>query len=475
MIALSIQPKIPADARSLVPGQPSPNSADPLSDALIFLAASHGRAISREELIAGLPIEGDRLTVTLFEQAALRAGLESEVVKWNLTEIPGIVLPVVLVMKHGATRILTSAGKDPKVIDPSQPLTDPVSIGADAQDYLGYAFLVRPVSQPAERKINPHPFWSIARRWENVGNIAAAALLLLAIPLLTTAATPQPPEREVALAPGLFERRWFDPEFRVPRIERRASDLYALDTPRLDLTASTSVYGLSDFTTRVPTTIARSREPFGMQATRAPEGALWLKWRALANEMGDEDEQLISCKKNPKSCTAAAAQFWSMVGKVRIARGKAQLERVNELVNVAITYTTDLANDGQLDKWSAPLATLKLGKGDCEDYAILKYRVLAQAGVPSSDLRIILLRDTALRIDHAVLAARTEGSWHILDNRGKGFFSERDLPHYMPLVALDQNGVNRFAAPFASLPANSAGQAILPGLNDDARRAARPG
>ena len=474
---MNIQPKIAADAPGLLPGPPSPDPTDPLCDALIFLAASHGRTISREDLIAGLPIQGDRLTVTLVEQAALRAGLETEVVKWNLTEIPGIVLPVILVMKHGATRILTSAGKDPKVIDPSQPLPEPVSIGADAQDYLGYAFLVRPLSQPAERRNTTagHPFWSIARRWENVGNFAAAALLLLAIPLLTNAATPQPPEREVALAPGLFERRWFDPEFRVPRIERRASDLHALDTPRLDLSTSTSVYGLSDATALVPTTIARSREPFGMQATRAPEGVLWQKWRALANELGDEDEQLISCKKNPKSCTAAAAQFWSMVGKVRIARGKAQLERVNDLVNLAITYTTDLANDGQLDKWSAPLATLRLGKGDCEDYAILKYRLLAQAGVPSSDLRIILLRDTALRIDHAVLAARTEGTWFILDNRGKGFFSERDLPHYMPLVALDQSGVNRFAAPFASLPANSAGQAILPGLNDDARRAARPG
>ncbi len=479
MTALNIQPKIPAGGPSFLPGPPPPNEADPLSDALVFLAASYGRAISRETLVAGLPIEGDRLTVMLFEQAALRAGLETEVVKWELTEIPTIVLPVVLVMKHGATRILTSSGKDPKVIDPSHPSPDPVSIGADAQDYLGYAFFIRPVSQTGGTGTSltaRHRFWSVAKRWEKYGNVAVAALVALAVPLLTKVPeTPQPPEREVALSPGLFEQRWFDPEFRMPRIERRASDLRGLDTPTLDLAASTAVHSLSDFTDRAPAAIARSYEPFGMQAARAPEGVLWLKWRALANELWDEDERLRSCRKDPKSCTAEAAQFWSMVAKVRIARGQAQLERVNQLVNLAIAYTTDLSTHGQLDKWSAPLATLKLGKGDCEDYAILKYRLLAQAGVPSRDLKIILLRDTALRIDHAVLAARTGGKWFILDNRGKGFFIERDLPHYMPLFALDQNGVNLFAAPFASLPANNTGQAVLPGLNDDARRTARPG
>ncbi len=52
------------------------NQRDPLADALIYLAAHHGRAISREALIAGLPIMDGRLSASLVERAGLRAGLE---------------------------------------------------------------------------------------------------------------------------------------------------------------------------------------------------------------------------------------------------------------------------------------------------------------------------------------------------------------------------------------------------------------
>jgi ATP-binding cassette subfamily C protein LapB len=57
---------------------------DPLSDALLYLAAHHGRALSRDALIAGLPILDGRLSVTLFERAAKRAGLEVEPVKRSI-------------------------------------------------------------------------------------------------------------------------------------------------------------------------------------------------------------------------------------------------------------------------------------------------------------------------------------------------------------------------------------------------------
>src|ERR1700692_1157768 len=104
-----------APAPSRVPG-------DPLSDALIFLAAHHGRALSRDALIAGLPILDGRLSVSLFDRAARRAGLEAPPVKRAIGAIPALVLPAVLVMRDGSTRILVEGGKDArhaKVVDPS--------------------------------------------------------------------------------------------------------------------------------------------------------------------------------------------------------------------------------------------------------------------------------------------------------------------------------------------------------------------
>ena len=175
-------------------------SADPLADALLFLAAHHGRALSREALLAGLPILDDRLNVALFTRAAQRVGLEVEPVKRPLSDIPSLVLPVVLIMRDGSTRIMVTNAEDPrdaKVIDPTvKPREAPHPLGADVAAYMNYAFLVRPASQADARVAaagdlpSAHWFWSVVSRfWPNYGHVAAAALIVnvlgLAAPLFT--------------------------------------------------------------------------------------------------------------------------------------------------------------------------------------------------------------------------------------------------------------------------------------------------
>jgi ATP-binding cassette subfamily C protein LapB len=175
-------------------------TVDPLADALLFLAAHHGRALSREALLAGLPILDDRLSVALFTRAAQRAGLEVEPVKRSLSEIPSLVLPTVLIMRDGTTRILVENAEDPraaKVIDPTvKPHGAPQAFGTDAAAYLNYAFLVRSASQADARVAaagdlpSAHWFWSVVSRfWPNYGHVAAAALIVnvlgLAAPLFT--------------------------------------------------------------------------------------------------------------------------------------------------------------------------------------------------------------------------------------------------------------------------------------------------
>ena len=84
---------------------------------------------------------------------------------------------------------------------------------------------------------------------------------------------------------------------------------------------------------------------------------------------------------------------------------------------MAIRYVSDYAQHGEADRWSAPLASFATAKGDCEDYAIAKYVVLREAGVARENLQLVLVRDRAVRQDHAVLAARLDDRWLILDNR----------------------------------------------------------
>lgn len=175
------------------------DQSDPFTDALLFMAAFHGRAITRDALLSGLPIVDNHLTVNLFSRAALRASLEAEAVKREIADIPSLVLPAVLVLRDKSTRILLRTdGLVAQIINPSTSETITVSIEHLAKDYLGYAFFMRPVAIAGDRvaaaaggdTLKTHWFWSVVRRfWANYSHVAIAAfivnMLALAAPLFT--------------------------------------------------------------------------------------------------------------------------------------------------------------------------------------------------------------------------------------------------------------------------------------------------
>ncbi|MFB6465132.1 type I secretion system permease/ATPase [Bradyrhizobium tunisiense] len=174
---------------------------DPLTDSLVFLAAHHGRAVTRDALLGGLPITDGRLTVSLFERAARRASLETEAVQRDVADIPPLVLPAVLIMKNGTALILLGvdeAKRSIRVLDPSDRPYAPKIISLDdiGDGYTGYAFLVRASAESDPRALaagdlpRHHWFWSVVRaHWRNYGHIALSALLInilaLAMPLFT--------------------------------------------------------------------------------------------------------------------------------------------------------------------------------------------------------------------------------------------------------------------------------------------------
>lgn len=62
-----------------------------------------------------------------------------------------------------------------------------------------------------------------------------------------------------------------------------------------------------------------------------------------------------------------------------------KLNRVNSFVN-RIIPTRDISNGKQTDIWLTPKEFLIEGRGDCEDYAILKYFILLELGIPKDRL-----------------------------------------------------------------------------------------
>ncbi len=88
------------------------------------------------------------------------------------------------------------------------------------------------------------------------------------------------------------------------------------------------------------------------------------------------------------------------------------LIRVNKWVNDTIKPMTDLEHWGVIEKWSYP----DDGYGDCEDYVLLKRKLLISAGWPREALLITVVRDKKDE-GHAVLTVKTDRGEFILDNQ----------------------------------------------------------
>jgi predicted transglutaminase-like cysteine proteinase len=86
--------------------------------------------------------------------------------------------------------------------------------------------------------------------------------------------------------------------------------------------------------------------------------------------------------------------------------------KVNTWVNESIKPITDQEHWGVVENWNYP----DDGYGDCEDYVLLKRRMLMQAGWPREALLITVVRDKK-GDGHAVLTVKTNRGEFVLDNQ----------------------------------------------------------
>jgi predicted transglutaminase-like cysteine proteinase len=115
------------------------------------------------------------------------------------------------------------------------------------------------------------------------------------------------------------------------------------------------------------------------------------------------------CAENRRECETRPMEARDVVLTSTAWR---DLTRINRWVNSKIKPLTDMEHWGVVERWSYP----DDGYGDCEDYVLLKRRMLIQAGWPRQALLITVVRDN--RGDgHAVLTVKTDKGEFILDNQ----------------------------------------------------------
>jgi predicted transglutaminase-like cysteine proteinase len=230
------------------------------------------------------------------------------------------------------------------------------------------------------------------------------------------------------------------------------------------LEAATLIDDSAQAMRRLPTAMGDQRAPslFGMD-TEPVAGEVAAKWRAVKADIDREQQVLARCRTQ-EACPAVAQNLLDIISEGAGRSGRARVGLINRAVNLAITPSSDPAQWGVADRWSPPFETLQTHRGDCEDYAILKYVALVQSGLSSDDVKIVILRNILPKEDHAALAAHVDGQWLLLDNRRLALVHDTKMAGYVPRFVLDEDGARRFVLPDQPAQGPSAGQASPAGF-----------
>jgi predicted transglutaminase-like cysteine proteinase len=138
-----------------------------------------------------------------------------------------------------------------------------------------------------------------------------------------------------------------------------------------------------------------------------------------------------------------------MIAEAGAQKEEARLLRVNDFINGNIAFEDDIGVWGQSDYWATPLETIGMRRGDCEDFAIIKYVSLRLAGVPSGKLRLVYAK---ARLDglagpvwvaHMVLAYYPAPSAEplVLDNLDTRIQPASQRPDLRPVFSFNSDGI----------------------------------
>jgi predicted transglutaminase-like cysteine proteinase len=137
--------------------------------------------------------------------------------------------------------------------------------------------------------------------------------------------------------------------------------------------------------------------------------------RVLYASLGDTTRAPIGwvefCTENPGECRGSPSEPRDIVMTQPAWR---DLVRVNRWVNETVKPMTDMDHWGVIEKWSLPTD----GYGDCEDYVLMKRKLLIDAGWPREALLITVVRDKQGE-GHAVLTVKTDKGEFVLDNQNE--------------------------------------------------------
>ncbi len=217
-------------------------------------------------------------------------------------------------------------------------------------------------------------------------------------------------------------------KYNLLRMKHRVNILLLLLIFLLNFTWPANSYALLSFTS--------GQKLFGKNEVKSSRLTPFPKWINMLSRNRSESITELTCSPiRFNKCNLEKTEH--LIDSLKDKDFTTKLKEVNAYMNRS-RYLTDPENWGIPDYWETP-GQFFARRGDCEDYAIVKYMTLRALGISAENMRIVVLMDNNLKVYHSVLAVYSEDDIYILDNQIKQVMSHKRIYHYNPVFSINEN------------------------------------
>lgn len=190
----------------------------------------------------------------------------------------------------------------------------------------------------------------------------------------------------------------------------------------------------------LPTAREATPRMFGKREIHSSNLSQFTRWTGLlARWKAQRAAAAKSCNAPDAAASACTPPEWTgLVERLRGLPLRRQLAAVNDAIN-AHPYVSAVRNWGDPAYWETPFEFMR-ANGQCQDYAITKFLLLRELGVPNDRMRLVVLRDVRRQVDHAVLVVSVEGEELLLDNLIDGVVPASAPANYRAYYSINETG-----------------------------------
>jgi predicted transglutaminase-like cysteine proteinase len=186
-----------------------------------------------------------------------------------------------------------------------------------------------------------------------------------------------------------------------------------------------------------PCTSPAARELFGTREMISHDMARVPQWQeAMARTRAQFAAARHVCAAG-ETQDCVPREWAQLVQELKTLPLRSQIALANDALN-RHPYVTTEQNWHRAMYWETPFEFMRRG-GQCQDYAIAKYELLRQAGVPASEMRMVVLHDDAIDRDHAVLVVYLDGMPMVLDILNPAIVPASSVTAYRPYFSINED------------------------------------